>query len=285
MQRTSRFLRTRRGASAVIAVGLLSAAVPAVALADGSSILGGARNPAGGTSQALGRETQIIADTPANSYGTRQSNKGTGGGAIYGCRSVFGANIFNPASSTPCIRVNNLSSGEAFQFTNHTGPVIGVFQAGNGTAPDSHVAPFYTNATAVAKGLNADRVDSMSAQDIVSTATAAAKAAITTPTSSPAGAYAEVLATPAGGQTVVDARSSGITNADVTNPATGVYCIKGMTQTPKNATATLDSTPGMVSVNLAGNDAKCATGTQTAVRTYDPAGALADTGFYIHATF
>jgi len=283
MQRTSRFLRTRRGASAVIAVGLLSAAVPAVALADGSSILGGARNPAGGTSQALGHETQIIADTPANSYGTRQSNKGAGGGAIYGCRSVFGANIFSPASSTPCIRVNNLSSGEAFQFTNHTGPVIGVFQAGNGTAPDSHVAPFYTNATAVAKGLNADQVDSMTAQDIVNKAVATAKATI--PTGTPSGAYAEVLGTPSGGQTVVDARASGITDAGVTNPATGVYCIKGMTLAPKNATATLDSVPGMVSVNLAGNDAKCPTGTQTAVRTYDPAGALAAAGFYINATF
>jgi hypothetical protein len=64
-----------------------------------------------------------------------------------------------------------------------------------------------------------------------------------------------------------------------------VYCINGMTQTPKNATATLDSVPGMVSVNLAGSDAKCPTGTQIAVRTYDPSGALADAGFYINATF
>jgi hypothetical protein len=182
----------------VIVVGLLAAAVPAVALADGSSILGGARNPAGGTSQALAHETQIIADTPANSYGTRQSNKGAGGGAIYGCRSALGGNLFDPASSTPCIRVNNLSSGEAFQFTIHTGSVIGVLQAGNGTAPDSHVAPFYTNATGVAKGLNADQVDRLSAQDIVNTAVVAAKAG--TQTGTPSGAYAEVLGTPRAGR-------------------------------------------------------------------------------------
>src|SRR5690349_15609248 len=68
--------------AAVIAVALPAGAA---ASGEGRSILGGQRNPAHGN---LTRETQVIA---ANStYGTRQSNKGTGGGAIYGCRATTG---------------------------------------------------------------------------------------------------------------------------------------------------------------------------------------------------
>ena len=149
------------------------------AVADtGDNIREGVRNPSdGGSAQ---RETQIIASTPKDSYGTRQSNKGDGGGAIYGCRSSLDAtsvaSIADPAKSTPCIRANNLRDGKAFDFQSSRGRLIGVMQAGHSLAvPKPAVAPFVTNATGVAVGLNADRVDGLNASEIIAQAVAAAK--------------------------------------------------------------------------------------------------------------
>ena len=101
---------------------------------------------------ALNSETEIIADT--STYGTRQSNKkdGDGGGAIYGCRS-------NPGNE-PCIRANNLKGGRAFEFVT-VGKEAGRIEVGG----DHTGAPFTTNATGVATGLNADQVDGKSATD------------------------------------------------------------------------------------------------------------------------
>ncbi len=101
---------------------------------------------------ALTTETEIIADNPT--YGTRQSNKkdGDGGGAIYGCRS-------NPGNE-PCIRSNNLKGGRAFEFVT-VGKEAGRIEVGG----DHTGAPFTTNATGVATGLNADQVDGKSATD------------------------------------------------------------------------------------------------------------------------
>ena len=129
----------------------------------------GIRNPTSGDAE---RETQIIARTARDTYGTRQSNLGAGGGAIYGCRSALDtsspAAVGDPKRSTPCLRVNNLRAGKAFDFQSNTGRLIGVIQSGNNIAsPRPTVAPFITNATGVAVGLNADRVDSLSASEII----------------------------------------------------------------------------------------------------------------------
>src|SRR6201999_1756316 len=104
-----------------------------------------------GYPNATSKETQIISD--ASSYGTRQSNirNGDGGGAIYGCRSATG--------HEPCIRANNPNTGQAFQFA--TDGALG----GTITTKDATGSPFTTNATGVATGLNADRVDSHDASD------------------------------------------------------------------------------------------------------------------------
>ena len=139
----------------------------------------GVRNPVSGDAE---RETQIIARTAKDTYGTRQSNLGAGGGAIYGCRSTLdtstSAAIGDPKKSTPCMRVNNLSSGKAFDFQAKTGRVVGVIQSGNSLlTPQPTAAPFVTNATGVAAGLNADRVDSLSASEIVAQAVQAAQGA------------------------------------------------------------------------------------------------------------
>jgi len=159
----------------VLAAAIVLTAPLAIA-GTGDNIREGVRNPSGGG--AASKETQIIARTAKDSYGTRQSNLGAGGGAIYGCRSSLDASsaaaIGDPEKSTPCVRVNNLRGGKAFDFQTNTGRLIGVLQAGqNLTTPKPAVAPFITNATGVAVGLNADRVDGLNAADIIAQAAAA----------------------------------------------------------------------------------------------------------------
>jgi len=132
---------------------VLAIGIPSVAAGygEGRALILGKRNPSG--HRTLTKETQIIGNV--STYATRQSNKkiGDGGGAIYGCRSDVG--------HEPCILTRNLRAGRAFQFETD-GKEGGYIKTG-----DSSGAPFTTNATGVATGLNADRVDSKSADDIV----------------------------------------------------------------------------------------------------------------------
>jgi hypothetical protein len=127
----------------------------AMASGEGKSLVLGKRNPGSGE---LNRETNILAKM--NGYATRQSNfnHGSGGGAIYGCRS-------NPGTQ-PCIRSNNLATGRAFEFATK-GSEGGFIQVDGKDAK-----PFTTNAHGVATGLNADQVDGKSADDIVADAAA-----------------------------------------------------------------------------------------------------------------
>jgi hypothetical protein len=129
----------------------------AFATGEGSPVRGGVRNPSSNPSLSYKGETQIIADN--SDYGTRQSNKGTGGGAIYGCRA--------PVGSIACLRASNLVQGQAFSFES-AGAQAGTITAAGG----DNARPFTTNATGVATGLNADRVDSLHASDIVAAARA-----------------------------------------------------------------------------------------------------------------
>ncbi|UUY03002.1 hypothetical protein LRS13_20335 [Svornostia abyssi] len=142
---------------------LLVGAPIAIGAGENQPVNGGARNPAGGSTANYTQETQIIANL--SGYGTRQSNKSNnGGGAIYGCRSQPGG---TPAGNEPCIRASNLVNGLAFEFANNGGTTVGTITSGNPNA-----APFTTNATGVATGLNADQVDGQSASQIVTTAQA-----------------------------------------------------------------------------------------------------------------
>jgi hypothetical protein len=130
-------------ASAVL---LVLAVSPFAVGATGSVLREGKRNPGSGSAT---RETELI--SRSKTYGTRQSNvlNGNGGGAIYGCRS-------NP-SREACIRSNNLSEGRAFEFETDGG------EAGRIETKSESGRPFTTNATGVATGLNADRVDGLHA--------------------------------------------------------------------------------------------------------------------------
>ena len=141
------------GRAAVVCSLILAIGIPSVAMGfgEGRNLLLGKRNPSSNPSLALTSETEIIADTAT--YGTRQSNKkdGDGGGAIYGCRSSVG--------NEPCLRASNLKGGRAFEFST-VGAEGGRIETGTTTG-----APLTTNATGVATGLNADRVDGKEAAD------------------------------------------------------------------------------------------------------------------------
>jgi hypothetical protein len=130
-------------ASAVVLALLVS---PFAVGATGDVLREGKRNPGRGSSH---KETEIISSV--KSYGTRQSNvrDGNGGGAIYGCRSKPGRE--------PCIRSNNLKDGRAFEFA------TGGAEGGRIEVDAANGKPLTTNATGVATGFNADRVDSLDA--------------------------------------------------------------------------------------------------------------------------
>ena len=142
------------GRAAVVCSLILALGIPSVAVGfgEGRNLLLGKRNPSSNPGLALNSETEIIADT--TTYGTRQSNKkdGDGGGAIYGCRSNLG--------NEPCIRANNLKGGRAFEFVT-IGKEAGRIEIGG----DHTGAPLTTNATGVATGFNADKVDGKDAAD------------------------------------------------------------------------------------------------------------------------
>ncbi|HEX4110302.1 MAG TPA: hypothetical protein VHX88_19385 [Solirubrobacteraceae bacterium] len=151
------------GRRTAVAGGILIALVSAplaLGFGEGSSIRGGTRNPSTNPSLTYSAQTQIIADN--GSWGTRQSNKGTGGAAIYGCRTGSGG--------APCLEADNLNAGKAFAFlsSGSTGGSI--------TLSNTSGAPFTTNAKGVATGLNANYLQGHTASDFQLTSQPAANA-------------------------------------------------------------------------------------------------------------
>lgn len=151
--------------AAALVAGILIGAPFAIA-GTGDPLREGTRN---GTTV---RETEIIGRIAAQpgkgGYVTRQSNVATGanagGAAVYGCRTPAGGTA---TGSAPCLRASNLSGGNAFEFASSGGPVAGVISVGNPAVANAAAAPFVTNATAVATGLNADKVDGKNASELV----------------------------------------------------------------------------------------------------------------------
>jgi hypothetical protein len=145
----------------------------------GDPLREGRRNPARGDAT---RETELIARIGASEGGggagkggfaLRESNlSASGGGAVHGCRATRG-NIetagFNAGqrNTKPCLRASNLSTGaeggRAFEFA-FGGPVGGLIEHAEG---GDGISPFSTNATGVAVGLNADRVDGRHGTDLL----------------------------------------------------------------------------------------------------------------------
>jgi hypothetical protein len=144
------------------------------------------------------------------------------------------------ASGKACLRAGNQSTGRAFDFSTR-GSRAGTITAGSGG--DSR-KPFTTNATGVATGLNADRVDGQSSADIV--AQARAKDGLDADTVDGASAgdlrtrWALVdeqgnIVEQSGGFTVVS--RPGINNQPATNP--NVYISAGSSLVGKGLNATI----------------------------------------------
>jgi hypothetical protein len=159
----SRWLRPGWRRAAVLSGTVLALAAAPAALAGslgdagGQPVRGGVKNPASG---GYFQTTQIWANN--SSWGTRQSNLGDGGSAIYGCRSVAGG--------LPCLDADNLKGGTAFTFIT-TGNTGGTILVGNANA-----APFTTNGHGEAKGLNANYLQGKQASEFQLAAQPAANA-------------------------------------------------------------------------------------------------------------
>ncbi len=231
----------------------------ALGAGEGGPLNGGTRNPSSNASVEYTRETQIIANS--STYGTRQSNKSNnGGGAIYGCRSLPGG---TPSHNEPCIRSNNLSTGLAFELETN-GTIGGTIR----TKPGDGSRPFVTNATGVATGLNADRVDGKNASELIKAAATAMQTL-------------RPLALVKSDGTAVSTR--GVETNGVSRSAAGVYAVKltgDLTTCAMSATGT-GTAPALVTVTpTVAADKKTTT---VDVRTFDGLGGAADRGFHLHA--
>ena len=157
----------------VVTACLASAALvtPIAIGATGSALREGVRNPAAAAPRASRSSSPARA---ANVYGTRQSNVGAGGAAIYGCRTTedLGA-LGDTVKSTPVPARQQPQHRPDLLLPLRAGRVGGVYQAGPTAANDPRARPFITNATGVATGLNAARVDSLNADDIIAAIRAA----------------------------------------------------------------------------------------------------------------
>jgi hypothetical protein len=132
----------------VLAAAGISLVAAPIALA--VPIQGGQRNPTS-HNLAFSRQTQVWASNSA--YALRVSNLGTGGAVIDGCRNL-------PAGPA-CVQVVGLKTGPVFSFVGG-GSVGGTISMTNPNA-----APFTTNATGVATGLNANFLQGKQATDFL----------------------------------------------------------------------------------------------------------------------
>lgn len=269
ISKTRRVLgRAPRTRSVIAATGLLViCAAPFASARTGGPLREGVRN---GTTTS---ETQIISNIasslgPTGGYSTRQSNlSNSGGGAVYGCRSQAGGSAATPRPQNPCIRANNLSTGYAFEFNASDGLIAGAITVARG---GDTTRPFVTNATGVATGLNADRVDGKHADDIAKDAVNASQALKP---------FAQVTAAGGAGQ------SRGVPTGGVTNPGgagDGVYAVAftgDLANCALSATIT-GATPGEITAT----PAAVADGVTTVtVRTFNSAGTAADRAFHLSA--
>lgn len=153
--------RPSRGGRRVAVLGGIVLAVVAAPIAIALPIQGGQRNPGSNSNVAFSSPTEIIANS--SNWGTRQSNKGTGGAAIYGCRTAVGG----PA----CLEADDLTNGMAFDFIS-SGSVGGTIHLQN-----TNGSPLTTNATGVATGFNANYLQGRTASQFLGVSQQAADSA------------------------------------------------------------------------------------------------------------
>ena len=183
------------------------AAPQAMASGEGTNARLGVRNPGSGN---LTVQTQIIASN--SNWGTRQSNKGAGGGAIYGCRSAPG--------SESCVRAVNLQNGIAFSFQANSGNNVGSFQIGSTSAVQPNATPFTTNASGMVTNLNANFVGGQTVAQIQSGAVSTAVSQAVSEAGTAAQALSSIAVVSSNGSLV---RGRGATGS--TQTGTGTYVV------------------------------------------------------------
>ncbi|HEY8370170.1 MAG TPA: hypothetical protein VIM86_12735 [Thermodesulfobacteriota bacterium] len=131
---------------------LAIAVAPFAVAADGDPVKAGGRTTFTKITRILGNST---------TYATQQSNlmQGDGGAARYGCRSAPGREH--------CLMSKNVGGSGAFRFVAENSVIGGeiTVKPPQGKGADD-ARPFTTNATGVATGLNADRVDGLHADEL-----------------------------------------------------------------------------------------------------------------------
>jgi hypothetical protein len=149
----ARARRPRRSSSGAQGRYLLASALvlaltvsPFAIARSGDVLREGKRNPSRGVAK---RQTKFVGSNRAYVMKLSNARRGNGGASVHSCRS-------NP-SQEPCIRSINVRDGRAFEFETD-GVEGGRIEVANPAA-----RPFSTNATGVATGLNADRVDNLHA--------------------------------------------------------------------------------------------------------------------------
>jgi hypothetical protein len=168
--RPSRLLETGRAPAVIVAASILAVALGgAVAIAQNDSgaetagrndrpLLLGQQN--GTQRNPITGQTILFANN--SEYALRESNlSDSGGGAIHGCRTQAPPPNASSPGDKPCLRANNLSSGQAFQFQSTTGTVGGRIQVGGTdiTQVNPNAVPFETNAAGMVNNLFAERAN------------------------------------------------------------------------------------------------------------------------------
>lgn len=222
--------RTRAAVAA--AALLVICGAPFAGAATGDNLREGVRN---GTTT---KETEIIANIRTTTaakggFAMRMSNlSSTGGGFVNGCRASAAA------TSKPCYRASNLSTGRAFEFNSNNGAIVGTITAGAG---GDTKRPFTTNATGVATGLNADRVDNLHASEII--AAARTKAGLAAATADNA-ANADTLDGKDSSEFVAAADVAALIPVAVVNIAADGTLRSSSHRTPVTGTPVVSHTPG-----------------------------------------
>jgi hypothetical protein len=197
------------------------------------------------------------------------------GGVSYGVATGFidSREIKNNTVSTKDVRNNGLRGADV---RNNTLTGSDVNEARLGKVPTAGTADTATNATNATNATTAGNANTLDGKDSTEFGPVA---------------YARVNGGAAtGGDTVDDALSRGITDANVVHPQAGVYCFIGLGFTPKNLVATIDvnDSPGgganidtiYTHVSGFGTCTGVVNQTQAAVRTRN-AGLAADRSFFV----
>ena len=245
MQGFKRFwMRNQQGAwllASSIALGILVAPF-AVAAGEGDNVRLGVRNPGGGSSTEVTKETQIIAETAINTYGTRQSNKGAAAArSTAAARSSARARRTRRSRRRACASTTSTTARRSSSRASRAPSSASSRPATRSPRRTRRRSRSSRTPPASRTASTPTSVDGKDADQIIAEARQSNPAG-----AAPSFAFARVSAD---GKTLDANRTQGVTPANLSHPATGVYCFFGIASQTKSANANIDTSPGEVAVN------------------------------------